>query len=87
MEGAALLELAGTQVEIQAVGVGCPRPCRTRTDAIPLIVNDLPDYQKKMLRQAEVAFGRPPLWYPAIYNRTSEAMMSVVQLLSAEDGA
>ena len=83
MEGAALLLNWLARREIQAVWCRLSASLPTRTDAIPLIVNDLPDYQKKMLRQAEVAFGRPPLWYPAIYNRTSEAMMSVVQLLSA----
>jgi multiple sugar transport system substrate-binding protein len=52
----------------------------TRTDSIALIRNELPPPQAILLRQADVAFGRPPLWYPAIYNNTRNAMLDVVHL-------
>ncbi|MGI6081882.1 MAG: extracellular solute-binding protein [Limnochordia bacterium] len=82
IEGAAVLLNWLARREVQATWCRLSASLPTRTDAIPVIANELPGYQKKMLRQAEVAFGRPPLWYPAIYNRTREAMMSVVQLVS-----
>lgn len=83
MEGVTILMNWLGSKETQALWCRLSAALPTRTDAIPLIHHELPAYQAILLRQADVAFGRPPLWFPAIYNRTREAMMSVVELRQA----
>ncbi|MGI6609997.1 MAG: extracellular solute-binding protein [Limnochordia bacterium] len=83
MEGAKVLMNWLARKEVQATWWRLSAALPTRTDAIPLIRHELPASQAILLLQANVAFGRPPLWFPAIYNRTREAMMSVVQLRQA----
>lgn len=59
----------------------------TRSDATAMIRSELPPPQAILLSQADVAFGRPPLWFPAIYWTTRNAMLDVVQLRKAPKAA
>lgn len=52
----------------------------TRRSAIDEILGELSPTDAILVRQMEVAWGRPPLEYPPFYTKTTEAMLKVARL-------
>lgn len=70
--------LTRKEVEVELYRVGTRIP--TRWSALAEIQDDLTPTDAILLKQSDVAWGRPPLWYPPFYTKTAEAMRKVARL-------
>ena len=77
--------LTREEVEVELYREGTRIP--TRWTALERIRDELAPTDALLLAQADVAWGRPPLWFPPFYNRTTEAMVKVARLEEAPPAA
>ncbi len=85
-EAAKLLEyVTRKEHEVAMYRIGHRLP--TRWTAVAEIEDELTPVDAMLLRQADVAWGRPPLWYPPFYTITNEAQVKVARLQETPQAA
>ncbi len=78
-EAAILLEwLASKEAEVRLYRATGSLP--TRRSAIAEILDELSPTDAILVKQMDVAWGRPPLEYPPFYTKTTEALLKVARL-------